>query len=559
VLGPLAETPDVSGAFPRLSDAQIDLLARHGQRRPVSVGDVLYQEGETICDFYAVLDGKVAILQGYGIENDVIGVHGAGRFLGELNLLTGEAVYVTAVVAEPGEVLVVPVDEIRRLVAQDQALGDLILRAYLLRRSLLIELGAGLKIVGSRFSRDTQRLREFAARNRLPHRFVDVEKDQAAETLLRQLGIGPHETPVVIWRAEKVLRNPTNAQLATAIGLRATSPPKVNDLVVVGAGPAGLTAAVYGASEGLSTVTLESVAAGGQAGTSPRIENYLGFPSGISGSDLAERALIQAEKFGAVITVPAEATALDQRDSHHVVTLDDGTSVAGRAVVIATGARYRRLPLARLEEFEGTSVYYAATQMEAKVCRGDPVVVVGGGNSAGQASLFLAKTASRVHLVVRDGDLGKTMSRYLIDQIERHPAIEVHRWHEVRELVGEKGVLDGVVVEDNGTGERRTLEAKALFVFIGAEPYVRWLGDAIALDARGFVLTGEDAVAHRNGDHPDGEHPPSIFETSRPGVFAVGDVRSGSVKRVASAVGEAAMAVRFVHEYLERLGADPGR
>jgi thioredoxin reductase (NADPH) len=537
----------------------MDLLAAHGKRRTVGVGEVLYQEGETTCDFFAVLDGKVAIVEGYGIENDVIGVHGAGRFLGELNLLTGEAVFVTAVVAEPGEVLAVPVDEVRRLVAHDQSLGDLILRAYLLRRSFLIELGAGLRIVGSRFSSDTHRLREFAARNRLPHRFVDVEKDEAAEALLRQLGIGPEETPVVLWRAEKVLRNPSNAELATAIGLRAASPPQVNDLIVVGAGPAGLTAAVYGASEGLSTVALESVAAGGQAGTSPRIENYLGFPSGISGSDLAERAIIQAEKFGAVITVPAEATGLEQRDCHHLVTLDDGTIVAGRAVVIATGARYRKLPVLRLEEFEGTSVYYAATQMEAKLCRGDPVVVVGGGNSAGQASLFLAKHATHVRLVVRNGDLTRTMSRYLIDELDRHPSIEVVRWHEVRALVGERGVLDAVVVEDNRTGEQRTLEAKALFVFIGAEPHVRWLGDSIALDDRGFVLTGPDAVAVRSGHGANGEHPPSVFETSRPGVFAVGDVRSGSVKRVASAVGEAAMAVRFVHEHLEGQGAGPDR
>lgn len=554
----LPETPDVTGAFPRLSDAQIELLAKHGERRVVSLGDLLYQEGQSSCDFFAILGGKVAIVEGYGVDNDVIGVHGPGRFLGELNLLTGATVFVTAVVAEPGEVLVVPVDRVRKLVSEDPALGDLILRAYLLRRSILIEIGAGLRIVGSRFSPDTRRLREFAARNRLPHRFIDLEKDGAAEALLCQLGIRPEETPVVIWRAQSVLRNPTNAELATAIGLRSAAPPAINDLVVVGAGPAGLTAAVYGASEGLRTVVLESVAAGGQAGTSSRIENYLGFPSGISGSDLTERAIIQAEKFGALITVPAEAMALSAGGGHHVITLDDGTSVAGRAVIIATGVRYRRLPVPRLGEFEGASVYYAATQMEAKVCVGDPVVIVGGGNSAGQGALFLARYASSVYLVAREHDLSRSMSRYLIDQIERHPKIEILLGNEVCELFGQRGTLEAVGVEDNGSGERRRLEAKAMFVFIGAEPHVGWLGEEIALDASGYVLTGQDAAAAGNGHHPDTAHPPVLFETSRPGVFAVGDVRSGSVKRVASAVGEASMAVRFVYEHLEHHGVHPG-
>jgi thioredoxin reductase (NADPH) len=557
-LGTLPETPDVTGAYPRLSDAQVELLARHGERRVVALGDVLYQEGQSSCDFFAILDGKVAVIQGYGVDDDVIGVHGPGRFLGELNLLTGETVFVTAVVAQPGEVLVVPVDEVRTLVSEDPALGDLILRAYLLRRSILIDVGAGLRIVGSRFSGDTRRLREFAVRNRLPHRFIDLEKDEAAEALLCQLGVGPEETPVVIWRAESVLRNPTNAELARAIGLRSPAPPAINDLVVVGAGPAGLTAAVYGASEGLKTVVLESVAPGGQAGTSPRIENYLGFPSGISGSDLAERAMIQAEKFGAFITVPAEATALSPGGGHYVITLDDGTSVAGRAVIIATGVRYRRLPVARVGEFEGTSVYYAATQMEAKVCSGDPTVIVGGGNSAGQGALFLARYASSVYLVAREHDLTGSMSRYLIDQVARHEKIELLLGNEVRELGGQRGALEAVVVEDNGSGERRTLEAKAMFVFIGAEPHVGWLGDEIALDVRGFVLTGEDAASARNGDHSEAAHPPVVFETSLPGVFAVGDVRSGSVKRVAFAVGEASVAVRFVYEHLQEHGVHPG-
>jgi thioredoxin reductase (NADPH) len=519
-------------------------LEAHGERRRVRQGEVIYREGDERCDFYVVLEGQVAILEGYGGAVRVVAVHGPRRFLGELGLLTGQAAFLTAVALEPGEVLVVPVERLRELVSQDAAFGDLVLRAYLIRRSMLIELGAGFRIVGSRYSPDTRRLREFAARNRLPHRWIDLEKDKEAERLLRQLGVAPEETPVVIWRGEQVLRNPSNAELARAIGLPAPKPGgTVCDLVIVGAGPAGLAAAVYAASEGLATVTFDAIATGGQAGTSPRIENYPGFPSGISGSELTERTVIQAEKFGADINVPAEATALEQRDGHHLVRLDDGQAVEGRTVVVATGARYRKLPVPRLEEFEGTSVHYAATHVEAQLCHGDPVAVVGGGNSAGQAAVFLMKHAARVSLLIRGGDLGRSMSRYLADRIERTPGIEVLRHTEVRELVGE-GALEAVVVEDNRTGSRRRLEARALFVFIGAEPHTGWLGDRLALDDRGFILTGADAV-------PDDGRQPFLLETSLPGVFAAGDVRSGSIKRVTSAVGEGAMAIRLAHEYLE--------
>jgi thioredoxin reductase (NADPH) len=540
----LPETPDLDGAFPRLSEQQLLALEAHGERRRVRQGEVLYREGDERCDFYVVLEGQVAILEGYGGAVRVVAVHGPRRFLGELGLLTGQAAFLTAVALEPGEVLVVPVERLRELVSQDAAFGDLVLRAYLIRRSMLIELGAGFRVVGSRYSPDTRRLREFAARNRLPHRWIDLEKDKEAERLLRQLGVAPEETPVVIWRGEQVLRNPSNAELARAIGLPAPKPGgTVCDLVIVGAGPAGLAAAVYAASEGLATVTFDAIATGGQAGTSPRIENYPGFPSGISGSELTERTVIQAEKFGADINVPAEATALEQRDGHHLVRLDDGQAVEGRTVVVATGARYRKLPVPRLEEFEGTSVHYAATHVEAQLCHGDPVAVVGGGNSAGQAAVFLMKHAARVSLLIRGGDLGRSMSRYLADRIERTPGIEVLRHTEVRELVGE-GALEAVVVEDNRTGSRRRLEARALFVFIGAEPHTGWLGDRLALDDRGFILTGADAV-------PDDGRQPFLLETSLPGVFAAGDVRSGSIKRVTSAVGEGAMAIRLAHEYLE--------
>jgi thioredoxin reductase (NADPH) len=553
------ETPDSYGAFPRLSERQIDALAKGSKRHRTEVGDVLYEEGDPHSDFFVILGGKVAIVEGYKSDERVIGVHGPGRFLGELGLLTGQAVFVTAVVRQAGEVLSVTVDRLRELLARDSALADLILRAYLLRRSLLIELGTGFRIVGSRFSPDTRRLREFAARNRLPHRFTDLEEDQAAEALLRQMGVKPNETPVVIWRADQVLRNPSNSELAKLLGLRRPALAiEVADLIIVGAGPAGLAAAVYAASEGLATVVLEGSATGGQAETSPRIENYLGFPAGISGAELAERAVVQVEKFGAQIVVPAAATSLETGDGYHMVRIDDGTSTAGVAVLIATGARYRKLAVPRLESFEGVSVYYAATTIEARVCVGRAVIVVGGGNSAGQAALFLAGHAQHVTLVMRS-HLGTDMSYYLVDQLERHPHVEILDYTEVREVVGDDA-LHGVIVENNQTGVRRTVDARALFVFIGARPHVEWLGDQVALDKHGFVLTGETAAsAGADGHVPPSGRPPLLLETSRPGVCAAGDIRSGSIKRVAAAVGEGSMAVRLVHEHLAARGVPLSR
>jgi thioredoxin reductase (NADPH) len=533
----MEETPDRDGAFPRLSEEQIARLSVHGERRRTEEGEVLFRAGDAGYDFFVVLRGKVAIES----DDGLIAVHGPGRFLGELSLLTGQAVFLSAVVREPGEVLVVPVSRLRELVGADPGLGDLILRAYLLRRDMLIGIGAGFKIVGSRFSPATRRLREFAARNRLPHRWIDLEKDPDAEALLRSLGIGPEETPVVIWGRDRVLRNPSAEELARVVGLKSPSMPANDtwDLIIAGAGPSGLAAAVYGASEGLTTVVVDAIAVGGQAGTTMRIENYLGFPAGISGIELAARANIQASKFGARITVPADAASLKLEDGHHVVGLGDGTELAGRSVVIATGARYRRLPVPQLDQFESVSVFYEATLMEALVCMGDPVAVVGGGNSAGQAALFLARHAAPVRLLLRGGDLRKDMSRYLADRIEASDTIDVILHTEVRELVGDDdGALDALVVEDTESGERRSLDAKALFVFIGAEPCTPWLAGEIALDPKGFVLTGTDAGSG------------SLLETSRPGVLAVGDVRRGSIKGEASAVGEGSMAVRLVHEHL---------
>ena len=551
----LSESPDPLGAFPRLSDEQIAALAAVGERRRVSLGDVLYREGDGNCDFFVILEGKVAVVEESGTGQEVIGVHGPGRFLGELGLITGQAMFVTAVVREPGEVLVVPQARLREIVTHDPVLGDMILRAMIMRRSILIGLGIGFRIVGSRFSPDTRRLRDFAIRNRLPHHWIDLESDPGAEEMLRRLGLAPQECPIVLLGPGRVLRNPSNAELARALGLRPPGTSETTcDLIVVGAGPAGLAAAMYGASEGLETTVLEALATGGQAGTSSRIENYLGFPAGISGAELAERATIQAQKFGARITIPGEAVGLDLLDGTFRVRVRDGesgASVIGRAVVIATGVRYRRLPVAGLAKFEGTSVHYAATQIEAQLCRGHPVVAVGGGNSAGQAALLLSRYVPRLSLVVREPELEHNMSRYLADRIASTPSVEVLTHCEVRELIGDDG-LEAVIVEDTETGERHRIDARALFVFIGAEPHTEWLGGSIAVDDGGYVLTGRDAAAAcpSPGSRDGASREPELLETSLAGVFAAGDVRSGSTQRVSAAVGDGAIAIRQVHQFL---------
>jgi thioredoxin reductase (NADPH) len=549
----LDETPDLQGAFPRLSSEQLQVLSALGSQREVQAGDVLYREGDTSCDFFVILCGKVAIVEGFeGPHERVVSVHGLGRFLGEISLLTGRAVFFSAVVREPGAVLQVPVDRLREIVADDAVLGDVILRAFVRRRTFHIRAGAGFRIIGSRFSPDTRRLREFAARNRLPHHVIDLEEDPGAATLLRELGVSPQDAPVVVLRSNEVLRNPSTTELARVVGLLTAQPNgAMCDVLVVGAGPAGLAASVYGASEGFETLTFDGVATGGQAGTSSRIENYVGFPAGISGSELAERAEIQAEKFGAQISVPAEATGIEPcEDGSYVVQFGDAGPARARTVVIATGVRYRRLAIPRLEEFEGVSVYYAATQVEASLCASDPIVIVivGGGNSAGQATLFLAESVPQVRLVVREPNLGQHMSRYLADRIERLPNVEVLLSTEVRELIGER-TLEAVIVENNQTQERRTIPARAMFIFIGAQPHTDWLGGQVALDDKDYVLTGHDLMECR----PGLEHVPLMLETSCRGIFAVGDVRSGSIKRVATAVGEGSMAVRLVYEHLERM------
>ncbi|QSB16678.1 FAD-dependent oxidoreductase [Natronosporangium hydrolyticum] len=548
----LIETADAHGAFPRLGREQLDLLHQYGRRRRTQPGEVLVSEGDRDRDFLVVLSGIAAIYEGYGTaEQRLLRRHGPGRFLDELGLLTGQPALTSAVVAQPGEVLAVPVPGLRGAVSRDPRLGDLILRAFMARRELSIDQLTGIRIIGSRFSAGTRRLRDFAARNRLPHTVVDLEEDRHAEQLIQQLGVSPAETPVVIIRGAGVLRDPSNAELAQALGLPPADPAQpareVQDLVVVGAGPGGLGAAVYGASEGLATVVLDAVATGGQAGASARIENFLGFPAGISGAELADRAVVQARRFGAAIRVPVEATALTLDEGYHIVSLDDGSQLRTRTVVVATGARYRKLDLPDLEQYEGTSVYYAATLMEGRLCHQEPVVVVGGGNSAGQAAIFLSRYTRSVRLLVRHHDLGRDMSRYLVEEVKRSPSIDVMLDTTVRELDGDDGVLRAVVAENHDTGERSRVPATRLFVFIGAEPHTGWLQGCLELDDQGYVLTGQQlsAAAGRPGWSAR-----DVLETSAPGVLAVGDVRSGSVRRLASAVGEGAMAVRMIHKHL---------
>jgi thioredoxin reductase (NADPH) len=542
----LAEPIDRNGAFPRLTEEQRTRLRAVGRTRAVESGAVLFRDGDAGYDFFVIESGAIAIVEGYGHENRVIAVHGPHRFLGEINLVSGSPAYLTAVVRDAGEVIQVSADRLRTLLAEDEELSNLILRAFMSRRSILIDIGAGVKVVGSRYQRDTRRVRTFLARNRVPYHWMDLEMDEEAEALLCGLGVTACETPVLI-AGEEVLRNPSNAEIGSILGLgsRGTAPPMC-DLIIVGAGPAGLAAAVYGASEGLDTQVIDKVAFGGQASTSARIENYLGFPTGISGSELAERAIIQASRFGARMVVPAKAVGLRAENAHYTIELSDGSEVNGRTIIVATGAQYRKLDLPDLDRFEGLGVYYAATQAEAHLCAGDPVMIVGGGNSAGQAAMFLSQQASSCHLMIRGGDLGRSMSRYLIDELEQREQVELMTYSQVVELKG-ADALEAVVVVDNRTNQRRELACRALFVFIGADPHTEWLRGHVAMDEHCFLLTGRDVQGEELTAYST---EPFFLETSRPGIFAVGDVHSGSIKRVASAVGEGSMAVRLVHQRL---------
>jgi len=548
----MAEHDLQSVAFPKLNKAQMAALDRCllTKRQRYRDGETLFKVGDRDFKFFVVKSGKVEIVDESGETPRTIAVQGPGEFTGDVAQLTGGPAIVNAIARGDCEVYEVSPDALRKLINDHPELGDVILQAFIARRQLLSESGefVGLRVIGSRYSRDTFRVREFLAKNRVPFTWFDLEADPQVKELLKRFGVSENDTPVVAWGNKLILRNPANLELAEALGIRRPLEQTTYDLAVVGAGPAGLAAAVYGASEGLNTVVLERTGPGGQAGRSMRIENYLGFPTGITGSELADRAAIQASKFGAQISVPTPVTALTFDQAYSVLQLEGKETIVAKCVLIATGADYRRLTVEGCERFEGCGVYYAATPIEAQLCRGSEVVVVGGGNSAGQAAVFLAGQVRKVYLVIRGDDLYKNMSSYLACRIEDTPNIEVLRNTEVRRLVGD-GYLTSVEVIDNKTGETRTIRAPALFSFIGAIPRCDWIPPEIERDDKGFVRTGP-AVAQ--SPHWTAKRQPFLLETSRPGVFAAGDVRAGSIKRVASAVGEGAMTVQFVHEYLER-------
>ncbi len=553
-------TPQPTEAAPVLSDEQWSRLKTYGNEQLTEAGDILFRAGEAIADMILVESGGIEILRPAGSDADeaVVAGYGSRQFSGELNLLTGQSTYLNARVSAPGALYRVGPASFRRLMDEDPELSDIILRALLARRENLRANAAAssIVIVGHDLSAPAMALRTYAGRQRQPHTWV-VADTQAGETLTRAVDAAPDDFPLVI-TATTVLRRATPALLAEHLGLAYQHVHgRTLDLVVIGAGPAGLAAAVYGASEGLQTLVLDSVAAGGQAAASSRIENYLGFTSGISGADLTARAAVQAQKFGARIASPCEVAELSAYGDTLRVVLKDGTEIDSRAAVIATGASYRSLPLPRWSEFEGAGIYYAATELEARTCGPHPVAVIGGANSAGQAALYLAGRGSTVNLVVRGSDLGAGMSSYLADRILAHPAITVRTSSEVTQLCGGDRleaiqVRSNVAPTDAGTAGTE-LECRGLFCFIGARPATDWLKGA-AMDEDGFVLTD----VHLSDDMLEGRwadlgRRPLPFETSLPRLFATGDVRAGSMKRVAAAVGEGASAIRSVHMSLSPL------
>jgi len=542
-------TPDRQEAIssPQLSASELAEVAPFGVERPVAAGELLFEAGEASYDLFVVLEGAVEVVRSNGADEVVVAQFGPGNFVGELTLLTGQRRFLTGRVTQSGRVLVVEQSEFRRLMSTLPALADTIFSALVARRELLRsgEGAQAIRIVGSRYSPEAMSLRSFAEHSRLPYAWIDLEDADDVDALLQTMGLGPQDTPVVITPTE-ILRRPSPATFAEHLGLTfQPMPGYIFDLVVVGSGPAGLAAAVYGASEGLRTVCLDAEGIGGQAGASSRIENYAGFPNGISGGDLTARAAVQAMRLGARLNAPCEAAGLRTEAGFHVVVLRDGSEIPARAVIVASGARYRRLGVDDLERFEGAGVYYAATDLEARVCDGSSVLVIGGGNSAGQAAIYLGQHNCKVTIAIRRDDLTSSMSQYLIGRIDADPKIELLTGVEVQGLAGHDR-LEQVTLEHIATGRQQTIPCSGLFCFIGATPATSWLGDGVLLDRAGFVLTDRQLPAPL----ATGESSRLPLETSTPGVFAAGDVRHDSMKRVAAAVGEGSSAVRSVHERL---------
>jgi thioredoxin reductase (NADPH) len=540
--------------FPTLSPAQINRIRPLGRVRHVDRGEILFDLGQTNIPFFVVLSGSLEVVQP-SIEGErPITIHTARSFTGELTMISGHRIFVRGRVLEPGEVLELSSDALRSLIAKDAELSEIFMRAFILRRLELISRGYGnLILLGSRHSAQTLRLREFLTRNGHPYTYVDLDTDKASQELLDRFNVALDEIPVTICGTGTVLRNPTIQKLADCLGFNANvDETQLRDLIIVGAGPSGLAAAVYAASEGLDALLIETESPGGQAASSSKIENYLGFPTGLSGQELASRAITQAEKFGAKMMVARNVLRLECGRRPYKVVLDDGAQLEARSIVIATGAQYNKPKIPNLARFEGQGVYYGATFMESQLCGDDDIIVVGGGNSAGQAAVYMSQTLRRVHMLVRSGQLSDTMSRYLIQRIEQNPAIEIHYRTEIVALEGDAH-LERVTWRNNQTGETSTHPIRHVFIMAGASPRTEWLKGCLALDDKGFILTGRDLDGASDQPAWPLARVPQMLETSLPGVFAVGDVRSGNVKRVASAVGEGAIAIHLVHRTLTEL------
>jgi len=543
--------PRADRLYPTLSPAQLERVAAHGRRRQVAQGEVLQSAGEPAARCFVVVAGRIDAVRPSAAEEIVVSL-GPGMFTGEATMLSGRPGLAQIRAEADGEVIEIARDDLLALIQTDGELSAIFMRAFILRRVELIARGVSdVVVLGSTHCQGTLRVREFLTRNGHPHTMLDLDRDPGVQELLDRFHITAADIPVILTCGEVVLRNPTNQQIADALGFNdSIDQTHVRDLVIVGAGPSGLAAAVYGASEGLDVLVVESTAPGGQAGSSSRIENYLGFPTGIAGMDLAARATNQAQKFGAQLMVGTGARRLTCDRNPRALEIGDGQRLSARAVIIATGAEYRRLAIDGLSRFEGAGVYYAATFMEAQLCAGDEVVIVGAGNSAGQAAVFLAGAARRVHMVIRSTGLADTMSRYLIRRIEDHPAIVRHVRTEIVSLEG-NGHLERVGWRDNETGRVETHGIRHVFTMTGAVPSTRWLGGCLTLDAKGFIKTGPDLSPEElAAARWPLARAPHLLETSRPGVFAIGDVRAGSLKRVASAVGEGSIAIAAVHQVL---------
>jgi thioredoxin reductase (NADPH) len=538
--------------FPTLTPGQIERIAGHGRPRSMTHGDVLVRAGSRDAPLFVVRSGELGIVGPSATGETLIAIHRPGQFSGEVNLISGRRALFDVRARESGDVIELSHEQLTALVQTDAELGDILMRAFLLRRVELVAHGIGdAVVVGSSHSSATLRIKEFLTRNSHPYSYLDLDKDPATQTLLDHFEIRTAEVPVLICRGEVVLRNPTNQRIAECLGFNETiDETHVRDLIIIGAGPSGLAAAVYGASEGLDVLVVELNAPGGQAGSSSKIENYLGFPTGISGQELAARAYAQAQKFGAQIMIAKAATRLTCDRKPYAIQIDEDVRVPARAVIIASGAEYRRPSLDNMSNFEGLGVYYGATFVEAQLCGGEEVIVIGGGNSAGQAAVFLAQTTKHVHVLVRSDGLSDSMSRYLIRRIEEHPGITLHTHTEIIGLEGGDH-LERVQWRNSATGAVETHDIRHVFVMTGAVPNTHWLDGCLAMDPQGFIKTGPDLSPEEltRARWPLGR-PPHLLETTLPGVFAVGDVRGGNVKRVASAVGEGSIAVSMVHQVL---------